>query len=62
MSTPDRQALALQIDALKASVDGLRLEVEGWREHVGSTSHFILVALENMSRELEQLVAQMRRT
>lgn len=46
-----------ELQKLRASVDGLRLEVEGWRNHTGSTGYFLVTAVEDLLKAVDQLTA-----
>ena len=45
---------------LTCSLDGLRVEVEGWRKHTGSTGYFLLVAVEDLIKRVDELKAALK--
>lgn len=43
------------VDEFRTTVRGLRLEVEGYRQHVGSSSEFMLIEIERLQCLLNEL-------
>lgn len=43
------------VNEFRSSVRGLRMEVEGYRQHVGSSSEFILIEIDRMINLLNEL-------
>ena len=44
-----------KLEQLLQSIKGLRLEVEGWRVHTGSTGEFLLNAVEDLIKMVDEL-------
>lgn len=56
----DGKTLIEVLDGVQGSIEGLRLEVGGLRTHMGSTSHFLIMAVEDLQKLIEQLRRQVQ--
>jgi hypothetical protein len=46
---------------LSTSIKGLRTEVESWRKHTSSSSDFIMIELEALTRSLDNFLKELKR-
>lgn len=62
MTEPEERIarLSASVNRLAESVKGLRLEVEGWRTHTGSTGYFLLTAVEDLTKAVDELKGALR--
>ena len=45
------------LDGVQHSTAGLLLEVKGLRTHMGSSIHFLIIAIEDLQKVIEQIKA-----